>query len=72
MANGQVVYDFRTDVSNPPPAGGSAYTLSQVALDFAATCGKTYTINVLGKSNTDANPLNMGQTAQFTCPAGVP
>ncbi len=72
MANGSVVYDFRTDVSNPPPATGSTYTLSPVALDFAATCGTTYYINVVGKNLTDPSSFNLGQTAQFTCPANVP
>jgi hypothetical protein len=72
QANGVTIYDFRTDVSNPPPSSGSTYTLSNVALDFAATCGTTYVLNVLGKNLADPNFLNMGQTASFTCPSSVP
>jgi hypothetical protein len=69
FANGKPIYHFRTDVSNPPAAD---YTPSLVALDFAATCGETYYMNILGRDSLDANLLNMGQTAEFTCPAVVP
>jgi hypothetical protein len=68
-ANGQPIYHFRTDVSNPPAAD---YTPSLVAMDFAATCGETYYMNILGRDSLDANLLNMGQTAEFICPAAVP
>jgi hypothetical protein len=70
QANGMTIYDFRTDVSNPPSA--TTYTPSLVALDFAAVCGQTYVLNILGKDSGDANFLNMGQTTSFTCPADVP
>jgi hypothetical protein len=72
QANGVTIYDYRTDVSNPPPQSGTTHTLSTVALDFAAVCGRTYTVNVLGKSRTDANFLNMGQVEGIACPATVP
>jgi len=39
QSNGVAIYDFKTDVSNPPPAGGTTYTISNVAPDFAANCG---------------------------------
>jgi hypothetical protein len=68
-ANGSPIYDFRTDVSNPPSVD---YAPSLVALDFAATCGESYVINMVAQDTTDANPLNYGQTATFMCPAGVP
>jgi hypothetical protein len=68
-ANGSPIYDFRTDVSNPP---GVDYSPSMVALDFAAECGKKYVVNLIAKDTTDANPLNYGQTAEFTCLASVP
>ena len=68
-ANGSPIYDFRTDVSNPP---GVDYSPSLVAQDFAATCGTTYVVNMVAKDTTDANPLNYGQTTAFTCPATVP
>lgn len=72
QANGVTIYDFTTDVSNPPPASGTTYSPSLVMQDFAAECGKTYTMNILGRDSGDSNFLNMGQTASFTCPAGVP
>ena len=68
-ANGSPIYDFRTDVSNPPAAD---YSPSLVMQDFAAECGVTYTMNLVAKDSSDANPLNYGQTTEFTCPAAVP
>lgn len=68
-ANGSPIYDFRTDISNPPSAD---YSPSLVMEDFAAQCGQTYYVNMIAKDTTDANPLNYGQTAQFTCPATAP
>jgi hypothetical protein len=68
-ANGALVYDFRTDVSNPP---GTDYYMATPALDFGARCGETFYVNLIAQDTTDANPLNYGQTAEFTCPAGVP
>lgn len=68
-ANGSPIYDFRTDVSNPP---GTNYSPSLVMQDFAATCGETYYLNIVAQDTGDPNPLNAGQTAEFTCPAGVP
>ena len=68
-ANGNLIYDFRTDVSNPPAVD---YSPSLVMQDFAATCGETYFVNMIAQDTGDTNPLNAGQTAQFTCPAGVP
>jgi hypothetical protein len=72
QANGVTIYDYKTDVSNPPPPSGTTYTPSLVAQDFAAVCGRTYAINVLGKANTDGSFLNMGLTGSFTCPSAVP
>lgn len=68
-ANGNKIYDFRTDVSNPP---SNDYSPSLVALDFAATCGQTYYVNLTARTNDYVNPLNAGQTTQFTCPTNVP
>jgi hypothetical protein len=72
QANGVTIYDFRTDVSNPPPFSGSTYAPSLVAQDFAAVCGRTYVLNLLGQDTGDSNLLNMGQTTEFTCPSVVP
>jgi hypothetical protein len=68
-ANGSPIYDFRTDVSNPP---GVDYSPSMVMQDFAAECGESYVVNMIAKDSTDANPLNYGQTTEFTCPSRVP
>lgn len=69
FANGSLVYSFRTDVSNPP---GSDYYASMPAQDFGARCGETYYVNLVAQDTTDANPLNYGQTTEFTCPSAVP
>jgi hypothetical protein len=68
-ANGKPIYDFRTDVSNPP---GVDYSPSMVMEDFAAECGKSYVVNMIAKDTTDNSPLNYGQTTEFTCPSEVP
>lgn len=68
-ANGQPIYDFRTDVSNPP---NYDYWPSLVMEDFAARCGESYVVNLVAKDTTDVNPLNYGQTTAFTCPSAVP
>ncbi len=66
-----VIYDFRPDQSNPPPSSGSTYTPSKVAKDYAATCGTSYEISLQGMDSGDTNMLNLGLTAQFTCPKGT-
>jgi hypothetical protein len=68
-ANGQLVYELRTDVSNPP---GFDYAPTMPALDFGSRCGEKFVVNMLAQDTTDANPLNYGQTAEFTCPSAVP
>jgi hypothetical protein len=72
QANGKTIYDFRTDVSNPPPSSGSTYSPSVVMQDFAAVCGETYTVNILGQDSGDPSFLNMGQFEEVVCPSEVP
>lgn len=69
FANGGLVYELRTDVSNPP---GVDYAPTMPALDFGARCGETFFVNLVAQDTSDANPLNYGQTAEFTCPSEVP
>lgn len=64
-------YDFRPDLSNPVPYSGSTFSPSPVAKDFAATCGESYTVALLGRDTGDPNELVLGQTDQFTCPVGT-
>jgi len=66
---GTTIYDFRTDVSNPP-AGN--YTPSLPAEDYAARCGVTYYLNLQGKDDSNVNYYSLGVTGTFTCPAAVP
>lgn len=67
-ANGSPLYDFRTDVSNPPT---SSYAPSLVRRDFAAHCGQTYTVNLLARDSGDSSFLNVGQAENITCPVGT-
>lgn len=64
-----VIYDFHTDVSNPPTGN---YTPSLVAQDFAARCGLTYQVNLQGRDNGSANAYSLGLTGSFVCPSSVP
>jgi len=68
-ANGSLLYDFRTDTSNPP-AGD--YSPSSVALDFAATCGVTYTVSLLALDSGASGFLNAGQVEGIVCPQADP
>ena len=67
-----MIYDFRPDVSNPLPLSGSVVTPSLVAQDYAAQCGATYYIYLIGKDTLDPTQYILGSTAQFTCPTSVP
>jgi len=74
MPSGPIVpiYDFRTDQNNPPPFSGSTYSPSQVAQDFAASCGKSYQLILEGRDSGDGSDYSLGSTTAFTCPATVP
>jgi hypothetical protein len=66
---GVAVYEFRTDVSNPP-VGPYAPTLPEPG--FAARCERSYVVNLLGRDSGDAETLNLGQTTAVDCPVQVP
>ncbi len=67
-----VIYDWRPDLSNPAPPSGTTYTPSAVTQDFAATCGKSYEINLQGRDTSDVNTFSLGLTGQFTCTLSMP
>jgi hypothetical protein len=68
QANDKILYDFRTDLSNPPMG---SYSPSLVKLGYAATCGKTYTVNLLARDSGDPGFLNIGQAENIVCPQGT-
>jgi hypothetical protein len=68
-ANGNILYDFKPDMFNPPIGD---YTPSMVMQDFAATCSQTYQVNLSCQDSGDPNLFNCGQTSTFTCPSSVP
>lgn len=68
QANGQTIYDFSTDSSNPPLGD---YTPSQVKQDFAARCGATYTLNLIANDSSSPAFYNLGSTRLIQCPEGV-
>jgi hypothetical protein len=67
-----IIYDFRPDQSNPVPYSGTTYSPSSVAQDFAASCGKSYTVSLQGQDTGDASLYSLGLTGQFTCPTNIP
>jgi len=67
QANGQTIYDFRTDVSNPP---SGSYVPSRVKLDFAATCGRAYVVSLQADDSSQPSFTTIAQTTVFTCPQG--
>jgi hypothetical protein len=66
----RIIYDFRPDVSNPVPFSGNTYTPSMVSKDFAATCGKSYSLSLISQDTGDGSPLVLGTTNVFSCPVG--
>ena len=67
-----VIYDFKPDVSNPVPFSGSTFSPSLVAQDYAAACGNSYSVYLIGRDTGDPSPYVLGGTGQFTCPSAVP
>ncbi|MBP8948851.1 MAG: hypothetical protein KBG73_08415 [Candidatus Promineofilum sp.] len=63
-----LLYDFRTDVSNPPTTG---YTPSLVKRDFAARCDTTYHLLLSARDSGDLSFEEVGRTTEFTCPAAA-
>lgn len=71
-ANGGILYQFKTDQNaDLRPIGD--FTPSLVAQDFAATCGETYSLELLARDEGDGDVLYVvGTTAPFTCPTTAP
>lgn len=67
-ANGSLIYDFKTDMSNPPKR---SFAPSAVKMGFAAACGKTYTISLGARDTDDPDYLILGQVEDVVCPQGV-
>jgi hypothetical protein len=59
------LYDFRTDVSNPPL---TTYQLSPVRRDFAAACSASYELRVMARPRATTTFTEVGRTNVFTCP----
>lgn len=60
-----MLYDFRTDVSNPP----GDYVPSVVRGDYAAACGETYAVMLSVRDSGDQDYGLTGMTNAFACPA---
>ena len=68
FANGDVIYDFAASTSNAP---SGHFTPSTVALDFAAHCGQTYTLELHALDTGDLDEVTIGETAPIICPAAT-
>ena len=68
VATGSTLYDFRTDVSNPPTG---SYLPSLVKKDFAAQCGATYSLSLRAKDSADLDFEEIGRTNEFRCPTAA-
>jgi hypothetical protein len=68
----RVIYDWKPDLGNPLPPSGTIVQPSQVTQDFAATCGRSYSISLQGRDTLDGSALSLGTTGTFTCPSVVP
>ena len=65
-ANGQPIYDFGTSIEFSPVI---SYTPSSVALDFAASCGETYTLELHALDTGDLDFVTIGETQPILCPS---
>lgn len=59
------LYDFRTDVSNPP---SGAYRPSLVRQEFAARCDVVYQLSLQAQDTGDPSFEALGRTNEFRCP----
>jgi hypothetical protein len=69
QANGQVIYDFTTDSSNPPVGN---YSPGLDRLEFAAVCEVSYSVSALTQDTGDPGLVVAGASETFTCPAPTP
>lgn len=67
-----MIWDFRPDSTSPVPFSGSTFTPSLPTQDFAAGCGKIYTVALFGQDTGDISQYVLGQTNQIHCPSSVP
>ncbi|RIL08045.1 MAG: hypothetical protein DCC71_00915 [Proteobacteria bacterium] len=67
--DGQPVYDFSTDASNPP---AGAYVPTLPARGFAARCEESYVLTVRAQDDGDAVASVAAQTDAIPCPVRVP
>lgn len=63
------LYDFSTDISNPPR---TSYRPSLVRQDFAIECGKSYQLRVMVSVEGIDTYTEVGRTNRFMCPAAEP
>ena len=66
-----VIYDFRTDQSNPVPFTGLSYTPSLVAKDFGVSGGESYPVSLQGMDSGDTSLYNLGVSGVFNCPVAT-
>lgn len=64
-ANDLLLYDFGASAANPVTG---EYAFSATALDFAAQCGQTYTLELQAMDTGDLNFVTIGQTQPVPCP----
>lgn len=68
LASGKPIYQFATDVSSPPVGN---YTSSASKLDFAVSCGQSYSLALSAKDSGDVGYVQIGSTPALTCPDGA-
>lgn len=62
------VYDFRTDVSNPP---SFSYWATMPERGFAARCARSYVVSAAAQDSGDRALQALGATAEIECPVAV-
>lgn len=67
-ANNLVIYDFGASAEDPLTGN---YVPTSVALDFAARCGRTYTLDLQALDTGDLDFVKIGQTQPIVCPTAT-
>lgn len=64
-ANDNLLYDFGASTARPVIG---TYMPTNVALDYAAQCGQTYTLKLHAIDSGDLDFVTIGETQPITCP----
>jgi hypothetical protein len=66
LANGQLLYEWQNDSSNPESIHGASFNQG------GARCGHQYKLQLYAKASDDSDFRKVGETLEIQCPKKVP